>query len=104
MFDILTRLREIERVKHETILVPCPNCKGNGRVALPPRLKRILALLVCLGGGTSPGVYRVMKRLRPKSVTAVNNSLEDLRELKLVTRQRTDDGKAWRYQAVVGAV
>jgi len=72
--------------------IPCPKCNGSGRVFLPCLLNAVRQRL--RGGRTAP---ELLDQFPGVGVTALNNRLEKLRALGLVTRKR--EGRAWRYWA-----
>lgn len=74
--------------------IPCPSCKGRGFVKLSPRLSKVLKAVVA-GHGVAREVVSAMGY--NGSVTAINNALEELRALKLVSRKR-GEGKTWVYR------
>lgn len=74
----------------------CPRCRGAGTVELSPHLMVLLLWLRVNGRATVAQAHRALRL--PSGVTAMNNRMEALRELGLVTRP-TKDGKAWVYEA-----
>lgn len=78
--------------------MPCGRCLGLGKVPIPDGL--IDALTELRGGPRT--VADVWARISPTTArTAVNNRLEDLRRLGLVTRRRV--GKVWVYRIAEGS-
>lgn len=75
--------------------VTCPTCKGAGETTLSSKLSKAYVALRQIRGGFAKDV---LKHLKARvTVGAISNRLEDLRRLKLVSRQRI--GKAFRYTA-----
>lgn len=75
--------------------IPCGQCGGTGRVALPAKAARVLAL-VRKGVGRASDIYRT---IGGRSPTAPNNILEQLRAWGFVARERRGP-RGWIYLAV----
>lgn len=76
----------------------CGACDGTGRVTLPVSLLEILSLLSNREALTATQLRRLTKA--DVGVTAINNRLEELRSLGLLTRKRFA-GRGWKYSRVL---
>lgn len=74
--------------------VKCPQCNGCGRKPLGDELFSVYASAYNGGQVTAVGLSKTVGR--KVSVTAMNNRLEDLRALGLLTRERI--GRRWHYK------
>ena len=72
--------------------VACSACDGTGATTLVPSLFRVLKMLHKRGPSTATDLVRI----EAIAHTAMNNRLEKLRLLGLVTRNRVD-GRSWEY-------
>lgn len=73
--------------------IKCPKCRGTGRADLTYELQNTLDVVRMLKTATSE---KIAERLKwPGSPTAINNRLDNLLKLGLVTRVRT--GKWFAY-------
>lgn len=77
--------------------VACAHCDGTGRVPLVPSLAMTLIRLRAMGP-TRPGA---LARSLGTGSTAMNNRLEKLRALGLVTRERHPQ-RGWIYAPCKG--
>lgn len=73
--------------------IECPTCGGSGRAPLPDALQETLNVLPRRGQFTAAEIHA--KIPGKVEVTAINNRLESLRALSLLTRERF--GKFWKY-------
>lgn len=78
----------------EKINIPCSKCGGTGCVQLPPRMLHVLKM-VGEGHDTAPKLHAFEDDV---TITAINNRLEDLRNLGLLARRKS--GKTWIYSLV----
>lgn len=74
--------------------MPCPRCEGAGEIPLSDALEDTLASLKEYGPMTAPNL-RPLAKGSTLTNTAVNNRLEDLRNLGFVERKRSRRG--WTY-------
>ena len=81
--------------------VCCPRCGGVGQVTLPAKLVRILEFLHIGNEADAAMVHAALNVVEPEPVklTAINNRLEALRSMELVTRRRV--GKHQFYSAAL---
>ena len=77
--------------------IPCPTCHGEKRIPLPAQLADTLAYVDTLGSPTAPEIHKQFggKELLGVTVTAINNRLDQLLDLGLVTRARW--GKSYKW-------
>lgn len=88
----------IARVKTTNPRIQCPRCKGDGHVELDGELLITFNLVKKLLDATALKVHGVVSKNNRVGVSAINNRLEDLRTLGLVSRRR--NGRQWIYTAV----
>lgn len=82
-------------------LICCPTCRGEGTAPLWETLQQSLDLLRQHGPLTATQLHKLWQREHPyprRGVTAINNRLEELRELGFVEREQARRG--WIYRAV----
>ena len=77
--------------------VTCSQCHGSGEAPLSDALYEALAVVRTHPGITAPEVFKqiVAHEGYVPHVTAINNRLQCLYDLALVSRERW--GKAWKY-------
>ena len=93
--------------------MPCPQCQGSGRIALPRHLSETVAALEKMERSHKDGVtvgelwseLLISKSIESSSgATAVNNRLNALYELALADRTgRGTNGDPYRWKAGKGA-
>lgn len=78
-------------------IIACSKCNGTGKIELPAPLLEVLTVM-----NDEPRkmwlvseIHKLAPNYTSFGVTAINNRLEALRELGLVTREKF--GKQWRY-------
>lgn len=82
-------------------LICCPTCHGEGRAPLWRTLQETLDLLRARGPLSATQLHEMWQVAHPfdrRRVTAINNRLEELRDLGFVERERA--GRGWVYRAV----
>jgi hypothetical protein len=88
----------------KTPKIPCPKCKGNGRVDMGKELLQTLDLVKTFEkngeDATAPEIHLLLGDPYLSSTTAINNRLNDLVALGFLTRER--HGKTWVYSIVKG--
>lgn len=67
--------------------IPCSKCRGKGRIPLPDELERTYRA-VKSGLSTTEEIYAADKQRRFMGRTAINQRLERLFQLGLLSRQR----------------
>lgn len=80
-------------------ILPCEHCDGSGFIQLPDKAWEVLQIVVKLKSATAEDVHKL--RLKPgDGRTHVNNLLEDLRHLDLITRGRKRVNRRWVYSVI----
>ncbi len=81
-----------------TETMSCPRCKGRGTVPLDPSLQETLDWLRANGDSTAQQIWQQWQELgrnKEIGVTAVNNRLKKLHDLKWISRRKVN--KEWVY-------